>query len=620
MTYDAVPLIPRSVLFGNPTYAMPTISPDGRWLAFLAPEEGVLNVWVGPVDAPDQAKAVTHDRGQGIRVYGFTHDDKHLYYLQDADGDENWRLHLLDLESGEERCPTPFDGVQVRVLGHNRWNPTVMILGINKDTPELHDLYRLDLETDELEKVVENTPGFVTWLLDTNLDVRGGASMNEDGGITYYRISPQTNEPEAWLEVPSDDAVTTDTIGFSRDGSTLFLVSSIGANAARLVAIDLSSATETVLAQDPAYDIDGVELDPMTRVPQGVVFAKDRAERIFLDPSYSAAMAQVEAAIGIDGDLTVNRTERTDRLWLISVDVSDGSGRYYVFDKVTGQATFLFGQRPELDGYQLAVMEPFAFNARDGLEVHGYVTYPPNVEPSALPAVVNVHGGPWHRDEWGYHSEAQWLANRGYACVQVNFRGSTGYGKAFGNAGDKEWGAAMHTDLLDAVDHLASMGRIDASRVAIYGGSYGGYAALAGAAFTPGVFRCAVDMCGPSNLLTLLASLPTYWKPMIAMMYGKIGDPESEKDFLWERSPLSRVDDIAIPVLVAQGANDPRVKQAEAEQIVDALKAKGLPHEYLLFPDEGHGLARPENREIYYAAVERFLAEHLGGGRSQTDA
>jgi len=261
-------------------------------------------------------------------------------------------------------------------------------------------------------------------------------------------------------------------------------------------------------------------------------------------------------------------------------------------------------------------MEPFVFTARDGLEVHGYVTFPPGLPRTGLPAVLDVHGGPWVRDQWGYVPEAQWFANRGYLCVQVNYRGSTGYGKAFTNAGNREWGAAMHDDLIDAVEHAVGQGWADRERVGIYGGSYGGYAALVGATFTPDVFRCAVDIVGPSNLITLLETIPAYWQPQIALFHQRVGNPATEREFLWSRSPLSRVDDITIPVLIAQGANDPRVKQAEAEQIVAALETKGLPHEYLLFADEGHGFAKPASRERFYAAAERFLAEHLGG-RSQ---
>ncbi|MGW5358812.1 prolyl oligopeptidase family serine peptidase [Actinopolymorpha pittospori] len=611
MTYDAVPLIPRAVLFGNPTYASPTVSPDGTRLGFLAPEDGVLNVWVGPVDQPDQARALTHDRGNGIRVFGFCHDDRTLFYLQDREGDENWRLHLLDLASGQEQCVTPFDNVQVRVLGHNRWHPTTMLLGINKDTPELHDVYELDLETGELEKVLDN-PGFVGWLADTDLEVQGAASITEDGGAVFF-LTDESGEFHPWLEVPADDTNTTNPLGFSRDGETLYLVSSLDANAARLISVDLSTGEQSVLAEDDAYDIGGVELHPETRAPQAVIFDKDREVWEFLDADYGLAVEELRSSLGIDGELGINRAERGGQVWMVSVVPSDGPIRYYLYDRSNGSLKFLFSHKPDLAGYHLAPMEPFSFTARDGLEIHGYLSFPPDVERRDLPAVLNVHGGPWARDAWGYNAEAQWLANRGYVCVEVNYRGSTGYGKAFGNAANKQWGRDMHTDLLDAIEHLAGQGLIDRERVGIMGGSYGGYAALAGAAFTPDAFRCAVDLCGPSNLLTLLASVPAYWKPLVAMMHAKVGDPETEKDMLWERSPLSRVDDIKIPVLVGQGANDPRVKQAEAEQIVDALKAKGLPHEYLLFPDEGHGLARPENRETYYAAVERFLAEHLGG-------
>lgn len=617
MAYDAVPLIPRSVLFGNPTYAGPAISPDGTRLGYLAPRDGVLNVWVAPLDDPAAARPVTDDRGQGIRAYGFCHDDRTLYYLQDDDGDENWRLHLLDLATGTDRCVTPFDQVNVQVLEHNRWHPTTMLLGINKDNPELHDLYRLDLADQSLTKLREN-PGFTSWLVDTDLSVRGVEAMTEDGGVQWFLGDPGAGEPTEWLTVPAEDVLTTNLAGFSRDGGTLYLVSSIGANAGRLLAVDLASGEQTVLAEDPAYDVADLEAHPETLQPQAVMFHKDRHEWVMLDPAFGAAMTQLRAVLdtatgGIDGEITVERDERTDQIWLVTVTQSDGPIRYYRYRRDTGELAFLFSHRPELTGYQLASMHPFAFTARDGLEVHGYVSYPPGVPARQLPAVLNVHGGPWARDSWGYHPEAQWLANRGYACIQVNFRGSTGYGKAFVNAGNKQWGRTMHTDLLDAIGHFADDGIIDRERVAIAGGSYGGYAALAGAAFTPEVFRCAIDMCGPANLLTLLASIPPYWKPIQRLFHTRVGDPETEKDMLIERSPLTAAGQIQIPVLVAQGGNDVRVKQAEAEQIVAALQTNGLSHEYLLFEDEGHGLARPENRERYYAAAERFLAEHLGG-------
>ncbi|TDC46583.1 S9 family peptidase [Jiangella ureilytica] len=614
MTYDAVPLIPRDVLFGNPERLLPSLSPDGSRLGFVAPDEGVLNVWVGPADDPAAARPVTHDRDRGVRTFMFCHDDRTLVYLQDTDGDEDWRLYALDLETGEAALVTPQDKVTAQLLGHNRWHPTSMLVGLNADNPELHDVYRLDLATRELTKIAVN-PGYAEWLIDSDHRIRGGVAMTEEGGAVVYRRGDDgTDEP--WLEISSEDFLTTGVSGFSRDGSVVYLSSSVGVNAARLLRVDLATGEETVLAEDPEYDVAGTARHPETLEPQAVMFLKERLTWTYLDPEFGAEVDRLRAQLR--GEVGISRPVRDDRTWLVHDQLSDGPVRYYRYHRDSGELEFLFSHRPELEQYDLAEMEPFSFTARDGLTVHGYLTFPRGVERTHLPAVLDVHGGPWHRDTWGYDPEAQWFANRGYVGVQVNFRGSTGYGKAFGNAGNKQWGRAMHTDLLDAVDHLAGQGVIDPERVGIYGGSYGGYAALAGAAFTPEVFRCAVDIVGPSNLLTLLASIPEYWKPQIAFMHTRVGNPETERDMLWDRSPLSKVDQITIPVLVAQGKNDPRVKVAEAEQIVAALEEKGLDHEYLLFEDEGHGLAKPENRERFYAAAERFLATHLGG-RVQQD-
>jgi dipeptidyl aminopeptidase/acylaminoacyl peptidase len=612
MVYDAVPLVPRSVLFGNPHRTSPDVSPDGTRFGYVAPDEGVLNVWVGPLDGSREPVPVTHDRGQGIPVFAFAQNDRTLVYLQDADGDENWRVCLLDLETGEERCITPFDNVRAQIRAHNRWNPETLLLTLNKDDPKISDLYRYDLAADRLE-LMERNPGFTSWILDADLVVRGGASVTSDGGAVFHLRDETTGEFLPWRSIPFDDLAGTDIVCLTRDGRTLLMLTPMGANTRRLLAIDLESDTEKVLAEDPHWDVGRVLLDPETLQPQGVAFAKDRHEWLWLDPAYGAEVERLRASLDVDGEVEIGRSERSGRYWIVVTMPSDGSTRYYVHDRAESTTRLLFAQTPELDDHQLAKMEPFSFTSRDGLDVHGYVTFPPGVERKDLPAVLNVHGGPTSRDYWGYNAEVQWLANRGYVCVQVNFRGSAGYGKAFCSAGDKEWGRKMQDDLLDAVNFCVGQGWVDAARVGIMGASYGGYAALAGAAFTPEVFRCAVDLCGPSSLLTLLASIPPYWKPMLGYMNNKIGNPDTDQEQLWSRSPLSRVSDIRIPVLVAQGANDPRVKQAEAEQIVAALREKGLPHEYLLFEDEGHGLSRPANRERFYSAAERFLAAHLGG-------
>lgn len=605
------PLIPRSVLFGNPDRMSPTLSPDGTRLGYVAPEDGVLNIWVGPADGSRPAEAVTSDRDRGIRDYLFCHDDRHLVYVQDTAGDEDWRLYALDLTTGDSRLLTPETKVQAQIIGHNRWHPTTMLVALNADNPQLHDLYRLDLQTGMLTLDTRN-PGFASWLVDTELVARGGFSMQADGSMTLMsRVGVTGDEWAPLLEIPADDATTTGAIGFNREGDAIFLLTSMDANATRLVRMEWSDGSRTVISEDPQYDVADVWRDPLTREPQAVVLDESRTRVVVLDPALETDVKRLHD-LG-DGELGVGRQDRADRRWLVSVAASDGPIRYHVYDRDAGEATYLFAHKDALDDYELAPMEPFSFVARDGLTVHGYLTFPRGEDRHGLPAVVNVHGGPWVRDRWGYDPEAQWLANRGYVCVQVNYRGSTGYGKAFLKAGDKQWGRAMQDDLVDAVHHVVQQGWVDGERVGISGGSYGGYAALAGAAFTPDAFRCAIDLVGPSNLLTLLASIPDYWAPMRAMLYQRVGNMETEADMLWERSPLAHVDKIRIPVLVAQGANDPRVKQAEAEQIVAALIEKGLPHEYLLFEDEGHGLAKPANREIYYDVAERFLAEHLGG-------
>lgn len=508
---------------------------------------------------------------------------------------------------------TPFSGVQARVLAHNRWHPETMLIGLNKDRRDLHDLYRLDLPTGQLAKVAAN-PGYLTWVIDTDLVARGGAVTRPDGGLTIHLAGPGSPDASPWLDVPYEDAMGTRIVGYARDGRSFYLLSSIDANASRLFAVDVATGRRGQLAADPIYDVKLVVMDPVSNTPQAVVFAKDRDEWVFLDESFAKDFARIRselAMLGVDGEIFIDRAERSGRYWLVCVVLGDGPAGYYIYDQADGLLTFLFSHQPELARYRLARMEPFEFTARDGVTVHGYTTWPPGAARRGLPAVVNVHGGPWARNSFDLNEEAQWLANRGYVCIQVNFRGSTGYGKRFRNLGAKQWGAAMHTDLLDAIGHVAAGGAIDTSRIAIMGCSYGGYAALAGAALTPTVFRCAIDLCGPANLLTLLANGAPYLSPLQAFMHANIGDPETERDMLWERSPLSRIGDIRIPILIAQGANDVRVTRAEAEQIVAALQAKDLPHEYLLFPDEGHGLAKAHNRERYYAAVERFLGEHM---------
>jgi dipeptidyl aminopeptidase/acylaminoacyl peptidase len=610
-----VDLIPRQTLFGNPERVSPHISPDGSRLAWIAPHEGVLNVWTAPASGGagvdwEAARVVTDDADRGIRQFAWAHDGRHLLYLQDTGGDENWRLHDVDLETMQRRDLTPFDGVQARVLGMEPKFPTEILIALNRDNPQLHDVYRLDLVTGELAKEVEN-PGFIGWVADPHLIVRGAVAPRPDGSVVLMVRDSADDDWRELLAVSAEDAVTTGPIGFSEDGGSLLAMSSVGGNTGRLVRIDLATGAQQVLAEDPEADVSDVRIHPDTREPQIVTFQKDRSEYLVLDPSVADDLVAIRALH--PGDPMFTSADDADATWLVAFTNDSGPIPYFAYHRASKSGRFLFENRPEVSRYQLASMEPFSFTARDGLTVHGYVTFPPGGARAGLPTVLNVHGGPWARDDWGFNPEAQWLANRGYLCVQVNFRGSRGYGKAFINAGDREWGGRMHDDLVDAVGFITGQGWADPARVAIYGGSYGGYAALVGASFTPDLFSCAVDIVGPSNLKTLIETIPPYWAPLIAQYHRRVGDPATDADFLWSRSPLSRVHDIKIPLLIAQGANDPRVKQAESEQIVAALREAGIEHEYLLFPDEGHGFAKPENRLRFYAAAEKFLARHLGG-------
>ncbi|MGO9500478.1 MAG: S9 family peptidase [Streptosporangiaceae bacterium] len=624
-----VDLIPAAVLFGNPERVSPRLSPDGTQLAWIAPHDGILNVWVAPAgrDGIDwsQASVVTDDTDRGIRTFAWAHDGRHLLYQQDAGGDENWHLHDVDLQTTQRRDLTPFDGVQAQLIGMERKFPSQLLVGLNKDNPQLHDVYRLELVTGELVREVTN-PGFVDWVADAELTVRAAVAPQPDGSLvllvrdaTGDSASPGStgtgdSGTDGWrplLTIPADDALTTAPLAFSEDGTSLLMVSSVGAETSRLVRMDVATGATEVLAGDPGADVSDVRIDPDTRQPQIVTLQRDRSEYQVLDPSVADDLQAIRALH--PGDPVFIGADDADATWLVAFTNDAGPIPYFAYDRARRTGRFLFEQQPALSRYELAPMEPFSFSARDGLAIHGYATFPPGGGRSGLPTVLYVHGGPWVRDVWGYDPSAQWLANRGYLCLQVNYRGSTGYGKSFVAAGDREWGGKMHDDLIDAVSFAIAQGWSDADRVAIMGGSYGGYAALVGAAFTPEVFRCAVDIVGPSNLKTLIETIPEYWAPLIAQFHRRVGDPAEDAEFLWSRSPLSRVADIRIPLLIAQGANDPRVKQAESEQIVAALEQAGIEHEYMLFPDEGHGFAKPENRLKFYAAAEQFLAQQLGG-------
>lgn len=629
MTTQSTPeLIPRELLFGNPDKASARISADGQWLSYLAPVDGVLNVWVAPVDNLDAAKPVTNDTGRGVRFYTWAYTNQHLLYIQDKDGDENWRLYCVDLQSGGTKDLTPFDDVQAQINGVSPDFPNEVLVGLNNRNPQLHDLYRINIETGEMTLVLENE-GFLNFVTDASYAVRYAALMRPDGGMDVMQRSGAESDNPEWVpyaQIDMEDTLTTTPIGMSRDGKTLYMKDSRGRNTSALMAVDAETDEETLLAENPKADASGTIRHPVTHAVQAVSFTYLREEWTMLDDAIADDLAFLQTIA--DGEVNVVDRTLDDQLWVVAFTMDNGPVRYYLYNRAQQQAEFLFSDKADLENLPLAKMHSVVIPARDGLELVSYYTLPVDSYDAAaddemprpsepLAMVLVVHGGPWGRDDWGYNGLHQLLANRGYAVLSVNFRSSTGFGKDFLNAGNLEWGKKMHDDLLDAVNWAVDAGIADRNQVAIMGGSYGGYAALAGLTFTPEVFACGVDIVGPSNLNTLLESVPEYWKPMIQMMYTRVGDPNTEEGaaLLKDRSPLSHADKIQRPLLIGQGANDPRVKQAESDQIVEAMQQKGIPVTYVLYPDEGHGFARPENTLSFMAVAEAFLAKCLENER-----
>lgn len=600
-------LISREVLFGNPVKASPKISPDGKKLAYLAPDKaGVLNVWVRTLGQTDD-KVITQDKKRGVRQYFWQDDAENLLYIQDQGGDENFHLYQTNLKTLSTRDLTPFSAIRVQIVGQDAKFPDTMLVGLNIRDPRLHDVYRLNLKNGALDLDTVNPGNVLGFTADNNLVVRSAQIMHPDGSTEIQVRDDAKGAWRSFLKWSADES-NGGLAGFTPDNTKVWLMSSVDHNATRLLEVDIKSGAQKVVSQDAMYDLGGMMTHPTKNTLEGVAYTKAKTEWTYFDKAIEADMEVLKKVR--NGEVNVVSRDLKDQTWIVAFSLDNGPVNWYTYDRGAKKADFLFTNNPALENAKLATMKPISFKAKDGMVIHAYLTVPEGIPAKNLPLIINVHGGPWARDTWGYRPEAQWMANRGYAVLQVNFRGSTGYGKAYLNAGDKEWGLKMHQDLLDAKAWAIKEGIADAKKVAIYGGSYGGYATLAALAFTPTEFTCGVDIVGPSNLNTLLASIPPYWAPMKAMFTKRMGaDPK----FLDERSPLFKANEIVRPLLIAQGANDPRVKQAEADQIVAAMRKNGKTVDYLLFPDEGHGFARPENRFKFYAAAEEFLGKHLGG-------
>jgi len=610
-----IQLIPREVLFGNPERAQVRLSSDGKYLSYLANLDGVLNIFVANIGTPHECSPVTKDTGRGIRQYFWLYDNQHIAYLKDDGGDENWRIHIVNLSTKEDKIFTP-EKATARIYHVSDKFPEEIIIGLNDRDQSWHDVYRLNIRTGEKTLILKNDHEFSDYTFDDHYNLRFASKTTADGGAESFKVIFDDKSGqytwESILKIGIEDIYTTSILGLTTDGNTLYMLDSRERDLNVLKEINLKTNAEKILGEGKKAEIDGMMAAPDTSIIQAYSMNYLRKEWVYFDKEIESHLNIIKQTL--KGDINVTSRTRDDSLWVVAEIKDDGPIAYYLYQKAKKVLSFLFNSRDTLKKYTLAKMECIVVKARDGLELPSYLTRPINAK-GPMPLVLLVHGGPWARDDWGYDAEAQWLSNRGYAVLQVNFRSSTGFGKSFISKGNQEWGRKMHEDLLDAVSWAIKEGIADPTKVAIYGGSYGGYAALWGATHSGDVFNCAVDIVGPSNLQTLLATFPAYWASFMKVIYRQVGDPRTEegKALLIERSPLTHVDKIKIPILIAQGEKDPRVKQAESEQIVTAMKAKNLPFIYMLFMDEGHGFARPENNIAFYGVVERFLADNLGG-------
>ncbi|AUA15395.1 alpha/beta fold hydrolase [Streptomyces sp. SID8382] len=622
-----VPHLAIEDLFGPPVRTRASISPDGTRIAYLAPWRDRLNVWVESVDSEAEARCVTADGNRSVLTYHWTDDPRWLLYEQDGDGDENWHIHRVDLDDPDAEAVdlTPFPGARVISFEPLVTRPGKAILSLNRRKLTEFDLYELDIATGDLTMLAEN-PGRITGWLCTPSGELYAQTLTAGGDIELSRWDAGTGETHPVTTFDGADyPLGVQPYLCTPDGTGVWFGSNRDGDRTRPARLDLATGEETVVDSHPLFDLDTRSTvfptlpsplirDRSTGELIGVRYLGERQVIHPLDPHFAAVLENLEKLS--DGDLSAISSDASGQRWVVAFTHDRDPGVTYYYDHSTGESRPLFRPMPSLEPETLAPMTPVTITARDGLALPSYLTLPVAAEPAGLPLVLLVHGGPWSRDSWGYNPVVQLLANRGYAVLQVNFRGSTGYGKAFLRAGIGELAGKMHEDLIDAVEWAVGEGYADRDRVAIFGGSYGGYAALVGVTFTPDVFAAAIDFCGPSNLVTFLRTVPEFVKPQLVnnwYLYAGNPDDTEQESKLRTRSPIGRVDEIRTPLMVVQGGNDIRVVKAESDQVVEALRARGIEVEYLVKDDEGHGFVNPENNIDVYRAADRFLARHLGG-------
>lgn len=618
------PLLPREVVGGNPDYSSVAMSSDGKYLSYLAPWNGVLNLYVRHFPDDPSPKRLTSDRIRGIGGYGWMIDNRTIIYGRDDDGDENWRLYAVDVETNETRILTNTSKVRAAILASSRSQPDVLIIGLNDRNASYHDAYILNVTTGDRKLIFKNDQ-FGGYLFDNDLKLRYLQKENDDAGSSYFTVSDDMKSWNLSRTFGPDEAQSTGISHFDDTGTILYWIDSVDRDKGALIKENLTSGERTVIYEPKKSDI-GIFAHPITGEPLAVTENYLKPERIILDKSVEPDFRLLDKRFP-NSRFSVSMASLDMSIWLVAVSSDNQSAQLFLYNRTVANEseaiTYLLSYNTKLENYTLTTMHAVEVPVADGFMEVCYYILPLESDPNRtgipdrpLPTILGVHGGPRSRVSWGLNTELQAWASRGYAIITCNFRGSTGYGKRFLVAGNKEWGKKMQQDLTDAVRWAVKKKISDPKRVAIMGGSYGGYATLAGMAFTPEVYACGVDIVGPSNLVTLLKSIPPYWKPQYETLKHLIGagpDTPEGREFLQSISPLFSADKIRKPLLIAQGANDPRVKKNESDQIVEALKKNSVNVTYLVFPDEGHGFGRAPNRLAFFALAEQFLAKCLGG-------
>ena len=601
-----VPEIPVEDFMKNPGDVGYQLSPDGNYISYASAWENRLNVFVKAMGDDSEPTRVTSTKDRDIA--GFFWKDDSILYLKDNGGDENYHIYSSSFNGAEEKDLTPYEGVAVLPLDMLKDVKDEILVTMNKEDATVFDVYKLNVKTGETQLVAKNPGSIQSWISDSNGEIRLAVESDGYEGNVLYRET-EKDEFKPFITIEAGDTVSP--IAFSQDNQFIYALSDKGRDKIELVKYDLQGKEE-VIVSNPHVDIMGALYSSSKDKLLYSSYITDKVHYEFLDSDFEAVFNKMKDKLGVDeSELGINDYNKEMTKFIVSVGSDTVYGKYYYYDSETDTVTQLAEMSPWLDEAQMAQMHPISYKSRDGLTIHGYLTLPKNKKAENLPMVVIPHGGPWARDVWGFNPEVQLLANRGYAVLQMNFRSSTGYGKEFVDAGNKQWGLKIQDDITDGVQWAIDQGIADPEKIGIYGASFGGYATLAGITFTPDLYAAAVDYVGVSNIFTLLETIPPYWETMLNMFHVRVGHPEKDKELLKSVSPVFHADKIKTPLFVAQGANDPRVNKQESDQIVEALKKRGIDVEYMVKENEGHGFMNEENKIEFYNAMTEFLGKHL---------